>query len=233
MAWFGKKQEEPKKVSGFGEPETYKSKFKIVAWFKNYWYYYKIPVIITACVLIMAVWFIVDQVTRVDDDFRLCIVTDAALVTDQYEPLLEAVKPYVSDFNGDRKVALGTQYINLAKNPADEIQMTAYEQIVTIFYDQAVSIMLLDDFTFEYLYKSGGLDTLAEHGVTGGMDEYRIPIAGTSFTSYSPTLDKMENLYLVFRVCPEADAGKARVADNYAAMAQLMQKIADEYQAVQ
>ena len=228
MAWFGKKQEEPKKVSGFGEPETYKSKFKIVAWFKNYWYYYKIPVIITACVLIMAVWFIVDQVTRVDDDFRLCIVTDAELISEQYDPLLEAFEPYVDDFNGDRRVSTGVQYLNLAKNPADEVQMTAYEQIVTIFFDRAVSILLVDDYTFEYLRNSDGVAPLADYGVTGGIDEYRIPIAGTSFSELSPILEKLEPMYLVFRVCPEADAAKKDVAANYAAMTQFMQAMADE-----
>ena len=87
MLRFNRKEEAPKKVSGFGEPEMFKSKYKIVAWFKNYWYFYETPIIIVGCVAILAVWFIVDLATKVEDDVRLYVISDAPLVEEQYAPL--------------------------------------------------------------------------------------------------------------------------------------------------
>ena len=233
MSLFKRKEEEPKKVSGFGEPETYKSRFKIVAWFKNYWYYYKTPVIITTCVLIFVVWFIVDQVTKVEQDVSLYIISDQPLASSQYEVLTEAIAPYAGDFNGDRHVEFGVRYLNLAKNPTDEVQMAAYQQIMTVYFEKAVSAMLVDEFGYAYLTASGGLAKLSDYGVTGGMDDYRIPVAGTSIEKLVPSLSYVGDFYLVFRVCPEDDAEKPQVKACYEGMAKFMQAIADEYQALQ
>jgi hypothetical protein len=228
---FKRRQDEPKKVSGFGEPETYKSKYKIVAWFKNYWYYYKIPVIITGCALILVVWFIVDMATKVDQDVSLYIMSDKPLVSEQYEGLTEAIRPYAADFNGDRRVEVGVRYLNLAQKPTDEVQMAAHQQVMTVFFEKEVSVMLVDEFCYEYMMASGGLAKLEEYGVTGGIDEYRIPIAGTVIEELSPTLPRMGDFYLVFRICPEADAEKPQVKANYEAMAGFMQAMADASQA--
>ncbi len=230
MSRFSHK-EEPKKVSGFGEPETYKSKVGAVAWYKNYWYYYKVPIIITVCLVTLVVWFAVDMLTKVEQDTRLYVICDAGLIDTQYSPIEEIVTPYAGDFNGDGEVSVGVSYINLSKNPQTEIQTTAYQQILTIFYDEAVSVMLVDDYAYNYLQQAEGIAKLSEYGVTGGMDEYRVPIDGTSLGDACPMLTPMGTFYLVFRVCPESDAEEPQVVANYEAMAQFVQAIADEYQA--
>ncbi len=72
---------------------------------------------------------------------------------------------------------------------------------------------------------------LADYGVTGGIDEYRVPVAGTRVDEAAPKLHYAGDLYLVFRICPEDDASNAAVQACYAGMAKLVQDIADEYQA--
>ncbi|MEA4823173.1 MAG: hypothetical protein VB111_03560 [Clostridiaceae bacterium] len=230
MSLFNRKDGSPKRVSGFGEPEKFQSKYKIVAWFKNYWYYYKTPTIITACVLILAVWFIVDITSKTEDDVRLYVISDAALLEEQYTPLSAALEPYMADFNGDGQVLTGVSCLNLAENPSDEIQVYAYQQVLTIFYDQTISLMIIDDFAFEYLTQSDALAPLSEYGVSGGIDEYRIPVNNTSLFADN-TISRMGEYYLVFRVCPQADADKPAVQARYQAMALFAQAMADEYQA--
>ncbi len=230
MLRFNRKEEAPKKVSGFGEPEMFKSKYKIVAWFKNYWYFYKTPIIIVGCVAILAVWFIVDLATKVEDDVRLYVISDTPLVEEQYAPLTEALAPYMADFNGDGRVVSACSYLNLAEDPGDEMQVFAYQQVLTIFYDEAISLMLVDDFTFGYLMQSEGLAELSYYGVTGGVDGYRIPVNHTSLLADS-TISQMGEFYLVFRICPEADEKKEDVQARYQAMALYAQTLADEYQA--
>ena len=222
------KNKKPEKVSGFGVPETYKSKYKIVAWFKNYWYYYRVPVIFVAAILILVVWMTVDLATKKNPDARFYIVSDAQLISEQYETIPDRVSPYLTDINGDGDVSATVYYLNLAKEPEDEVQTAAYQQIITIFYDELISVILVDDYAYNYLYQSEGLEPLSTFGITGGVDEYRIPVRGTSLTE-GTTLDLMgRDFYLVFRIIPDMYAENEQVSTLYSEMAAYVQQISDE-----
>jgi len=224
------KEQTPQKVSGFGEPEKFQSKYKIVSWFKNYWYYYKTPLIFILAALILVVWFSVDLITKEEPDARFYIVSDTLLVSDQYTVIPEKIEPYLSDINDDGQAKAAVTYLNLPKEPQDETGTYAYQQIITVFYDDTISLMLVDDYAYQYLAQSEGIAALSEYGVTGGMDEYRIPVRGTSFAE-DTSLDLLNTeFYLVFRVCPEDYAADEDTQKLYAEMAVYAQKIADEYQ---
>ncbi len=225
-----RKNNEPKKVSGFGEPETFKSKYKIVAWIKNYWYYYKIPIIIGGCVLILAVWLIVDIATKEEYDLRLHCVADLPLMEEHYDAMAEAITPYVTDVDGDKKVLINATYLNLAKDPQDEMQVYAFQQIITVFYDETISLMLVDDFAYEYMQQSDGFAKLADYGVTGGLDEYRIP-ANHTFVMKDNTAANHGDFYLVLRVCPQDMENKKGVAERYEIAVNILRDAAADYQA--
>jgi len=227
-----KKEQASEKVSGFGAPETFKSKYKIVAWFKNYWYYYKTPMIFILAALVLVVWFSVDMLTKEEADSRFYVVSDSLLVSEQYNVIPDKLEPYLSDINGDGKVIPSVTYLNLPKEPQDETGTYAYQQIITVFYDDTISLMLVDDYAYQYLAQSEGIAALSEYGVTGGMDEYRIPVRGTSFAE-GTSLDLLDkDFYLVFRICPENFGEKDSVQKLYSDMAVYAQKIADEYQTI-
>ena len=226
------KEQAPEKISGFGKPAKYTSKYKIVAWFKNYWYYYKAPLIFILAALALVVWFSVDLLTKENPDSRFYIVSDTLLVSDQYTVIPEKLEPYLSDINADGKVIPTVTYLNLPKDPQDETGTYAYQQIITVFYDDGISLMLVDDYAYQYIAQSGGFAALSEYGVTGGMDEYRIPVRGTSFAE-GTSLDLLnKDFYLVFRVCPENFEDNDSVQKLYSDMAVYAQKIADEYQSL-
>lgn len=223
-----RKNKEPEKVSGFGVPETYKSKYKIVAWFKNYWYYYRVPFIFAALILILVVWFTIDMATKKNPDARFYIISDTQIISEQYEKIPDKITPYITDLNEDGNVSASVYYLNLAEEPQDEVQMAAYQQIVTIFYDEMISVLLVDDYAYNYLMQSDGLEPLSTFGITGGIDDYRIPVRGTSLTE-GTTLDLMdEDFYLVFRVVSDMFEENEKVSQLYSEMAAYAQMISDE-----
>ena len=193
-----RKTNEPEKVSGFGEPLKYESRFKPLAWFKNYWYYYKAPVIITLLFVVIAVWFTVDVLTAKEVDMRLYTITEKELGIQACEPMQTAMQDYAADADGDGEIILKTSYLRLAAEPASEQETMAYQQIMTVMVDDNVTLILLDDFVFNYLKNSDALEPLSTYGLEG-VDEYRIR-ANDSFLLEPTDFNEVDDLYLVFRV---------------------------------
>ncbi len=233
MLLLGRGNTEKPPVSPRGEMEIYRSKYKIVSWLKNYGYYYKIPIFLTLCCVILAASFIVTMALRVENDLLLYVCTDVPLQEMQYEGLPAVLEPYAEDFNSDRRVAVDVRYINLAKNPQNGEQIGAYTKIQAVYTEPAAPVLLVDPYVYRYLMRAGALAPLSEYGVTGGMDEYRIPIHNLSCEAAGERLKYAKNLCLVFRVCPERDADRPQTQAAYGAMSRFMQDMADEYRQTQ
>ncbi|MBE6930954.1 MAG: hypothetical protein E7463_11790 [Ruminococcaceae bacterium] len=193
-----RKSNEPQKNSGFGEPLKYESKLKPIAWFKNYWYYYKAPVIVISVFVIIAGWLIHDVLTAKEIDMRLYTITETELSTQACEPMQAVMQEYATDADGDGEVVLKTSYMRLAAEPADEMEAAAYQQIMTVMVDDNVTLLLIDEFVYNYLKNSDALDPLSVYGLEG-MDEYRIRATDSFLVEDTKFADLLE-LYLVFRV---------------------------------
>ena len=233
MLLFGRGNTDKPPVSPRGEMEIYRSRYKPIAWLKNYGYYYRKPALFALCGVILVVSFILTMALRVENDLLLYVCTDVPLQEMQYEGLPAALAPYAGDFNGDRRVAVDVRYINLAETPQSADQIGAYTKIQAVYTELAAPVLLVDPYVYRYLMRAGAIAPLSDYGVTGGMDEYRIPIHGLSFEAAGERLKYAKNLCLVFRVCPDRDAGRPQSQAAYGAMVRFMQDMADEYQILQ
>jgi len=221
-----RRTEEPKKVSGFGEPVKYESKNKIIAWFKNYWYFYKVPVMVAACFLFFAGWIIHDVVSKEETDFRLYTVTNFLLTDEWLAPIDPILEEYATDIDGNGKLNVYQTYLNLAEEPADEMQIAAYQQILLVFTDETISLMMVDESTYQYLKASEVLAPLSEFGLEGvGADDYRIR-ATDSFLLEDTPFRNVGEYYLVFRIRLPDSAGDPMVEARYETAVRLASDVA-------
>lgn len=73
---------------------------------QNWWYYHRIPLLITAIALIMVASFVWEMATKVEPDYQIAYVSDHELpsgVADQIEACLTAI---AEDCNGDGQVVV-------------------------------------------------------------------------------------------------------------------------------
>jgi len=221
-----RRTEEPKKVSGFGEPVKYESKFKIVAWFKNYWYFYRVPIAISAVVLFFGIWIVHDVVNKTETDFRLYTVTNFLLTDEMLEPVTDVVEEYATDIDGDGKLNVYQTYLNLVEEPADEMQLAAYQQILVVFADETISLMMVDEPVYHYLKASEALAPLSEFGLEGvGADDYRIR-ATDSFLLENTAFRNVGEYYLVFRIRLPETEGDPMVEARYETAVKLAAAVA-------
>lgn len=228
-----RKADETKKVSGFGEPVKYESKYKIVAWFKNYWYFYKAPILIVACVLVFGVWIIHDVTAKVETDFRLYTVTNFMLTDDWVAPITDVLEEYATDIDGDGELNVYQTYLNLASEPADELQIAAYQQIFVVFADETITLMLMDEPVYHYLKASEALAPLSEFGLEGvGVDDYRIRATG-SFLLEDTIFANTGEYYLAFRIRLPETAGDPLVEARYETAVRLAADVAADTEQIQ
>ena len=227
-----RRTEEPKKVSGFGEPVKYESKNKIIAWFKNYWYYYKIPIYITAVLLFFGIWIIHDVTSKNETDFHLYTVTNFMLTDEWVAPITDIVEEYATDIDGDGKTNVYQTYLNLASEPADELQIAAYQKIMVVFADETITLMLVDEPVYKYLKASEALAPLSEFGLDGmGVDDYRIR-ATDSFLIEDTIFANSGEYYLAFRIRLPDTAGDPMVEARYETAVKIASDVAADTEQV-
>ncbi len=84
----------------------------------HYWYYYKWPIIIGICVIVLAVIFLVQVVFKPKADYTVILGMNTYVMDEQTEPLREYLEQFAEDVNGDGEVVINLY--NMTGNLDDE-----------------------------------------------------------------------------------------------------------------
>lgn len=148
-----RKQEE--QLSAARKPDS-PSKKKL----DNYWYHYKWHTIAGIAILLMAVMFLRDMVFRTQPDATIIMISEEYYFTGELEELQQQLEQSAWDRNGDGKVSIQIDFINL---PAENDDGTAASQdayatqmkLVTVVAAGLDPLYLLDESAYNWLMKMG------------------------------------------------------------------------------
>lgn len=203
-------------VNEYGRVDYTKSKNPIVRWVANYWYYYRAPVLIIGFLLILAIWFVVDIVTKVDSDMRVIMVSDTLMLEEESDAIQAAAGKFATDVNGDGQVHVTSTYLNLAEEPEDEYQLAAYDQVITFMIDDNIAFYIVDHYSYTYLQLQEMIPKLSEFGIEYDGHEYRIPINDTFLMADTKELSERGDLYFVMKAAPVKSMEEEENVKRYA-----------------
>ena len=83
---------------------------------ENLWYHHKWGILGGLFGVVVAAVLIVQLITRVDPDYRICMATSTYIPEPIVEELKKALLPYAEDVNGDGKVSVQIQALNVQKD---------------------------------------------------------------------------------------------------------------------
>ena len=198
-----------------GKPDYTKSSNPVVRWFANYWYFYKVPVLVIGFLVFLAIWFVVDIATNVTSDMRVIMISDTVITSDE-SPLIESrAGEFAADADGDGQVHVTSTFLNLCKEPKNEYELAAYDQVVTFMIDDDITFYIVDDYGYQYMQASEVVAPLSKFGVEYEGNEYRIPINDTFLFEDLDSLAKRGNFYFVIKDAQDEKLEKEEIAARY------------------
>lgn len=83
-------------------------------WLENFWYHHKWKVILGGAFLAIGVFLLVHTLSRTDPDYLICLVSMQEVDSNAAERLETILEQYGEDLNGDGKVVVEIQCLNVS-----------------------------------------------------------------------------------------------------------------------
>lgn len=124
----------------------------------NFWYYYKIHVLVVVFILFVAGVFIKDIVTKVDYDYSVAFVTEEMMTNEEISSIQSVFEGEAEDLNGDGEIHVEVQNYTIPQGDSAEPQLVAAGQTkLTVDIQEGTSmIFFLSPGCYES-YKDSGV----------------------------------------------------------------------------
>lgn len=165
--WYlrGVDPEELKKSTPAETPKTPKG------WWENFWYHHKWKVILGGAFLAIGVWLLVHTLTRTKPDYTVCMVSMQGVSPYAEAHLEELLVPYGEDLNGDGKVVVEIQCLNVAASTAEVSNPSAIASQQAVLGHMAAKDIDLWAFAPEYY-------TTSIRSALGEESRFFLPLTG-------------------------------------------------------
>lgn len=130
--------EELKKKPMVSEPQTPRGKWE------NFWYHYKWLTIGIVIAVIIGVILLCHTLTRTKPDYFICMVTSSEVSIDSDSRLEELLTPYATDRNGDGKVIVEIQCLNVGAGESNDILISNQQGVLGHIAARDVDIWAID-----------------------------------------------------------------------------------------
>lgn len=94
----------------------------------NFWYYYKIHVLVVVFILFVAGVFIKDIVTKVDYDYSVAFVTEEMMTDEEISSIQSVLEKEAEDLNGDGEIHVEVQNYTIPQGDSADPQLVAAGQ---------------------------------------------------------------------------------------------------------
>lgn len=124
----------------------------------NFWYYYKIHVLVVVFILFVASVFIKDIVTKVDYDYSVAFVTEEMMTNEEISSIQSVFEGEAEDLNGDGEIHVEVQNHTIPQGDSADPQLVAAGQTkLTVDIQEGTSmIFFLSPGCYES-YKDSGV----------------------------------------------------------------------------
>ena len=124
----------------------------------NFWYYYKIHVLVVVFILFVASVFIKDIVTKVDYDYSVAFVTEEMMTNEEISSIQSVFEREAEDLNGDGEIHVEVQNYTIPQGDSADPQLVAAGQTkLTVDIQEGTSmIFFLSPGCYES-YKDSGV----------------------------------------------------------------------------
>lgn len=124
----------------------------------NFWYYYKIHVLVVVFILFVAGVFIKDIVTKVDYDYSVAFVTEEMMTNEEISSIQSVFEGEAEDLNGDGEIHVEVQNYTIPQGDSADPQLVAAGQTkLTVDIQEGTSmIFFLSSGCYES-YKDSGV----------------------------------------------------------------------------
>ena len=124
----------------------------------NFWYYYKIHVLVVVFILFVASVFIKDIVTKVDYDYSVAFVTEEMMTNEEISSIQSVFEREAEDLNGDGEIHVEVQNYTIPQgDSADPLLVAAGQTKLTVDIQEGTSmIFFLSPGCYES-YKDSGV----------------------------------------------------------------------------
>ena len=124
----------------------------------NFWYYYKIHVLVVVFILFVAGVFIKDIVTKVDYDYSVAFVTEKMMTDEEISSIQSVLEKEAEDLNGDGEIHVEVQNYTIPQGDSADPQLVAAGQtkLTVDIQDGTSMIFFLSPGCYES-YKDSGV----------------------------------------------------------------------------
>ena len=124
----------------------------------NFWYYYKIHVLVVVFILFVAGVFIKDIVTKVDYDYSAAFVTEEMMTNEEISSIQSVFEREAEDLNGDGEIHVVVQNYTIPQGDSADPQLVAAGQtkLTVDIQDGTSMIFFLSPGCYES-YKDSGV----------------------------------------------------------------------------
>ena len=124
----------------------------------NFWYYYKIHVLVVVFILFVASVFIKDIVTKVDYDYSVAFVTEEMMTNEEISSIQSVFEGEAEDLNGDGEIHVEVQNYTIPQGDSADPKLVAAGQTkLTVDIQEGTSmIFFLSPGCYES-YKDSGV----------------------------------------------------------------------------
>lgn len=124
----------------------------------NFWYYYKIHVLVVVFILFVAGVFIKDIVTKVDYDYSVAFVTEEMMTDEEISSIQSVLEKEAEDLNGDGEIHVEVQNYTIPQGDSADPQLVAAGQTkLTVDIQDGTSMIFFLSLGCYESYKDSGV----------------------------------------------------------------------------
>jgi hypothetical protein len=204
------------------EPAVQK-KYTVREKISNFFYHYKIAVIIGVLTAVLAIFLIHDFVSKVNPDITVMIIKQDDFLMNNTDAVAAVLEKYCSDYNNDGKIKVDVMYspsYTEASNSAELYYNQAYQtRLVAEFQSDTVIMFIGDEDTCKYLGIEDGsvtadLSELYPGDENAGKLGYML--SGTNFAEQIGYEEMPDTYFMGFRYPYDSPTiSKKRFERNY------------------
>ncbi len=197
---------------------------RFVYWLKNYWYYYKMPLLFIMVGVVLAASILGSVLLKEKMDYTVVIVSQLAVDTEDHETLKQNFEAHLTDIDGNGEVNVNLSCIQIDVNLTDEFSVAAYEALTSMLVFDEVVFLIVDDYCARYLQDIQAIEPLSVLGIEGGEDAYKINITDTDLLK-DTSVGEYIDYYLVVKKLSEVDSDDARYLARRDAIAPMLTEV--------
>lgn len=202
-------REEKQELDGAEQKITRNPILRAVNWFKNYWYYYKVPMLFIMVGVVLVGSILISVICKEKTDYTVVIVSQLGVDTEDHQQLKDNFASHLTDIDGNGEVNVNLTCIQIDVNLTDEFSVAAYEALTSMLIFDEVVFLVADEYCVEYLKSINAIEPLSVLGVPGGEDEYRINITDTDLLA-DTSVGEYIDYYLVVKKFAEVESDDTR-----------------------